>query len=163
MKSTVIQVGDKQVVALGNTALLDKQKIGLFCSRKCPAVKILEAYDKFKKWAADTEITIVSGFHSPVEKECLKLLLAGKANIILCPARELAHMRILKEWQPAVAEGRMLIISFFKEKRADKQTTFQRNEFVTQSADELYVPYVSPESELNRIIDRAEGEHLFSG
>ena len=152
MKPTAIQCGDKQVTALGNIALLDKQKIGLFCSRKCPAVKILEAYDKFKKWAADPEITIISGFHSPVEKECFKLLLAGKSNIIICPARELNHMRILKEWQFTLEEGRMLIISPFKEKRADKQTTFQRNQLVAQLADELYVPYISVDSDLNRII-----------
>ena len=154
MKSSTIQCEDKQIAALGNTALLKKTKIGLFCSRKCPAIKILEAYDKFKKWAADPEATIISGFHSPVEKECFKLLLAGKANIILCPARELDHMRILKEWQLALDDGRMLIISPFKEKRADKQTTFERNQLVAQLADELYVPYISPESDLNRIIGR---------
>ena len=152
MKPTSIQCGDKQVAAIGNTALLNKTKIGLFCSRKCPAIKILEAYDKFKKWAADPEIIIISGFHSPVEKECLKLLLAGKANIIICPARELDHMRILKEWQSALDDGRMLIISPFKEKRADKQTTFQRNQLVAQLADELYMPYISQDSDLNRII-----------
>ncbi len=152
MKPEAIQWQERSVAALGNTALLDRNKIGLFCSRKCPAVKILEAYDQFKKWAADPEATIISGFHSPVEKECFKLLLAGKANIILCPARELEHLRISKEWRPALEEGRMLVISSLKEKRADKQTTFQRNELVSKLADELYVPYVSPDSDLNRIL-----------
>lgn len=161
MNPTSIQCGNKQVAALGNTALLDKHKIGLFCSRKCPAGKILEAYDKFKEWAADSEITIVSGFHSPVEKECLKLLLTGKATIIICPARELDHMRILKEWRAAIDDGRMLIISPLKEKRADQQTTFQRNKFVFQLADELYIPYVSQDSDLHRII--GESSHELSG
>lgn len=152
MKPESIQWKERSIFALGNTALLDRNKIGLFCSRKCPAVKILEAYDQFKVWAADPEATIISGFHSPVEKECFKLLLAGKANIILCPARELEHLRISKEWRPALEEGRMLIISPFKEKRADLKTTAQRNELVVQLANELYVPYVSPESDLNNII-----------
>ncbi|MDA3926466.1 MAG: hypothetical protein PF904_17385 [Kiritimatiellae bacterium] len=132
MKPTSIQCGDKQVAAIGNTALLDKYKTGLFCSRKCPAVKILEAYDQFKRWAADSEITVISGFHSPVEKECFKLLLTGKANIILSPARELEHMRILKERESVIDEGRMLIISPFKEKRrrtgvVAKDSTFEVN------------------------------------
>jgi len=61
-------------------------------------------------------------------------------------------MRILKEWQSALEEGRMLIISPFKEKRSDVKTTFQRNQLVDQLTDELYVPYVSPDSDLNRII-----------
>ena len=152
MSLSEITYKDHSFVGIGNTALLDRQKIGLFCSRKCPAGKILEAYDQFKEWARNPESTVISGFHSPVEKECLKLLLAGKANIILCPARELEHMRVLKEWQHAICYDRMLIISPFKEKRADKQSTFQRNELVAQLADELYVPYVSPDSDLNRIL-----------
>ncbi|MFO7937987.1 MAG: hypothetical protein R6V06_10350 [Kiritimatiellia bacterium] len=154
MKTESIQYNDRPCAAIGRTALLNRHKIALFCSRKCPAGKIMEAYDQFKVWSTDLQVTIISGFHSPVEKECFKLLLAGKANIILCPAREIEHLRILKEWQLAIYYGRMLIISPFKEKRADKQSTFQRNELVAQLADELYVPYVSPDSDLNRIIDK---------
>ena len=152
MKPESIQCNDESVVALGNTALLNRHKIAHFCSRKCPAGKILESYNQFKKWAASPEITIISGFHSPIEKECFKLLLTGKANIILCPARELAHLRILQEWKPALDEGRMLIISPFKERRADIKATMQRNELVVHLADELYVPYVSPESGLNKVL-----------
>jgi len=81
-------------------------------------------------------------------------LLAGKANIILCPARELEHLRISKEWRSALEAERMLIISPFKERRSDLKTTFQRNELVVQLANELYVPYVSPESDLNKILPR---------
>ena len=152
MKPESIQCNNESVAAIGNTALLNRHKIALFCSRKCPAGKIMEAYDQFKKWAKNPEITIISGFHSPIEKECFKLLLAGKANIILCPAREIEHMRILQEWRPALDEGRMLIISPFKDRRADLKTTAQRNELVVQLADELYVPYVSLESGLNKIL-----------
>jgi len=69
---------------IGDKSLLDRRKQGLLCSRRCPAATILEAHDRFKLWAKDDSIAVISGFHSPVEKECLHLLLSGKAGIILC-------------------------------------------------------------------------------
>ena len=66
-----IQANGQSFAAIGNADLLKRHKEGLLCSRKCPADKILEAYDRFKTWASDPKITVVSGFHSSVEKECL--------------------------------------------------------------------------------------------
>lgn len=135
---------------IGNEGLLNQNKIGLLCSRKCPADKILEAYDLFKVWAANPEQTVVSGFHSPVEKECLRLLLKGQANIIICPAREIKHMRIPKDWKPALDGGRMLILSTFNEKRASARTVERRNRLVADLADNLFVPYATPGGTLGR-------------
>jgi len=139
-----IQHNDQSVAAIGNVDLLNRPKTGLLCSRKCPADRILEAYDQFKEWAASPEITVISSFHSPVEKECLRLLLKGKANIILCPAREIEHMRIPKDWTPALESNRMLILSPFTEKRADRHTAQERNKLVSKLADTLYVPFSTP-------------------
>jgi len=146
-----IQYNDQPVAAIGNAELLSRQKTGLLCSRKCPADKILEAYDRFKEWAANPAITVVSGFHSPVEKECLRQLLNGKANIILCPAREIEHLQISNAWKPALEENRMLILSPFKEKRADARTIDRRNQLVADLADSLYVPYATPTGNLCRL------------
>ena len=61
----------------------------------------------------DTDTTIIGGFQSPMEKECLDLLLRGTASVVICPARGLNRMRTPKSWQNPLAEGRMLILSFF--------------------------------------------------
>ena len=61
-----IQLNDQAFLAIGNADLLDHHNTGLLCSRKCPADRILEAYDQFKEWAANPETTIISSFHSPV-------------------------------------------------------------------------------------------------
>ncbi len=146
-----IKLNDQAFSAIGNVCLLDRHLAGLLCSRKCPADKILEAYDRFKEWAANPETTIISSFHSPVEKECLRLLLKGKANIIFCPAREIEHMQISKDWENALDEDRMLILSPFKEKRPDARTIDRRNQLVADLAEELYIPYASPAGNLGRI------------
>jgi len=139
-----MRVADYNLETVGNTSLLKYHKAGLFCSRKCPADKILEAYDRFKEWASNPEMTVISGFHSPVEKECLRLLLKGKASIILCPAREIGHLRLSKDWESTLDEGRMLILSPFTEKRADTRTIARRNQLVADLADDLYIPYTTP-------------------
>jgi predicted Rossmann fold nucleotide-binding protein DprA/Smf involved in DNA uptake len=141
---------EQQVSIIGNVHLVNKRKQGLLCSRKCPADKILEAFDLFKLWAANPETTIVSGFHSPVEKECLRLLLKGKANIILSPARQIETMQLSKDWKTAPDEGRMLILSPFIEKRADARTIDRRNHFVADLSDTLYIPYATPGGNLEQ-------------
>ncbi len=146
-----IKLNDQAFSAIGNVCLLDCHLAGLLCSRKCPADKILEAYDQFKEWAANPETSIISSFHSPVEKESLRLLLKGKASIVFCPAREIEHMQISKDWENALDEDRMLILSPFKEKRPDARTIDRRNQLVADLAEELYIPYASPAGNLGRI------------
>ncbi len=126
---------------LGEKSLLDRRKQGLLCSRRCPAATILEAHDRFKLWAKDDSIAVISGFHSPVEKECLHLLLSGKAGIILCPAREIEHLRLRSEWKPAMDAGRMLILSPFTNRQPEAPTCDRRNRLVADLADNLYIPY----------------------
>ncbi len=150
-----IQLFDQKVAYVGNADLLENKKTGLLCSRKCPADKILEAYDQFKEWAANPETTVISSFHSPVEKECLRLLLKGKANIILCPAREIEHLQIPKDWNPAIESNRMLILSPFIEKRADRHIAQERNKLVLQLADILYVPFSTPGGALEELVGEA--------
>jgi hypothetical protein len=91
--------------AIGNQALLTMPKTALFCSTRCPGRVILPTYDQAAKWR-DAGRCVISGFHSPVEKECLQILLRGDAPVILCPARGMLE-RLPAQWAIAVAGGRM--------------------------------------------------------
>lgn len=130
-----IQYNGQTFSAIGNVELLQRHKLGLLCSRKCPADKILEAYEQFKSWAKNPQITVLSGFHSPLEKECLHLFLKGKANSIICPARSIERMRIPTDWLLALKNNRILILSSFSCKRADRQTSLERNNLIQKIAD----------------------------
>ena len=59
-----------------------------FCSARCPGEAILRAYDQAAHWR-DTGRAVIGGFHSPMEKECLRILLRGPQPVIVCPARGL--------------------------------------------------------------------------
>lgn len=55
----------------------------VFCSARAPGDAILRAHDAARRMC-DEGVTVISGFHSPIENECLRILLRGKQLIIIC-------------------------------------------------------------------------------
>jgi hypothetical protein len=98
--------------------------------------------------------TVISGFHSPIEKECLTILLRGEQPIIICPGRAIETMRIPAECRRAFDAGRILFLSPFAEQpgRVTKESAFRRNEVVAALADEAYVAHVEPGSHTEAIV-----------
>lgn len=134
----------EHIHAVGNPDLLAVPKTALDRSARCPGSVILPAYDQAAKWR-DAGRCVISGFHSPVEKECLRILLRGSQPIIICPARALPK-RIPPEWRKPLANGRLLILSFFPqtETRITADLAARRNELVAALADEVYIAHATP-------------------
>jgi len=136
------------ISALGNLDLLDKpQKLALFCSVKCTGNLILKLYD-FARELREKGVTVVGGFHSPMEKECLALLLRGSQPIIICPARSLETFRLPAAWRAPLESKRLLLLSPFTEKhsRATARLAQARNELVAALADMVLIAYAQPGS-----------------
>ena len=138
----------------GNLDLLALPKTALFCSARCPGNAILTAYDQAAKWR-DAGRCIVSGFHSPVEKECLKILLRGSQPIIICPARSLPKLVPL-DWKKPLADGRLLILSCFNDgaSRVTTELAARRNEFVAALADEVWFAHITPGGQMAQLGER---------
>lgn len=128
---------------LGNPHLLHLPKTGLFASTKCPGHVILPTYDQAASWR-DERRCIISGFHSPIEKECLSILLRGASPVIVCPARNLPS-RLPPEWRSPIDEGRMLVLSPFaaNESRPTADLATRRNEYVASLADEVWIAHAT--------------------
>lgn len=142
------------LTALGNLDLLALPKTALFCSARCPGKVILTTYDQVAQWR-DAGRCVISGFHSPVEKECLQILLRGDASVILCPARGMLE-RLLAQWAIAVASGRMLILSCFPQsaRRVTAELAARRNEFIAALADEVFIAHATPGGHLDQLARR---------
>jgi len=141
----------KTLTALGNFDILQRKKLALFCSVKCPGALILQTYD-LARALRDAGVAVIGSFHSPMEKECLTLLLRGTQPVIVCPARSIERMRTSDEWKAALAEGRLLILSPFGEKfrRITTPLAQKRNEFVAALADAVFVVHAAPGSKTER-------------
>lgn len=143
-----------EIYALGNLDLLALPKTALFCSARCPGKVILTAYDQAAKWR-DEGRCVIGGFHSPVEKECLRILLRGDTPVILCPARGLLQ-RLPAQQAIAVAGGRMLFLSCFPSEvtRVTAALATRRNEFVAALADEVWFAHIAPGGLSDRLARR---------
>jgi len=134
------------LAALGNLDALQTKPLALFCSRKCPGDLILQTYDLAQHWR-DQGVTVIGGFHSPMERECLRILLRSPHPVIICPARGLPR-RIEPEFKRPLTEGRLLLLSAFPDtvKRATEQTAHQRNRVVAALAERIFIAYAEPNS-----------------
>lgn len=140
--------------------------MALFCSASCPGDAILAAYDLARR-LRDEGVTVISGFHSLVEKEFLHILLRGSQPIIICPARSLKGMRIPKEWRPPLEEGRLLVLSCFESapRRPTVESARKRNELVAALADEAIIVHATPGGEVERVVNLLDnwGVHRVEG
>lgn len=129
-----------EVTVLGDRRLLDGRKLAFFCSRKCPPPLIVRLFD-LAVWLRERRVTVVSGFHSPIEQDILDILLRGSQPVIICPARGLETMRVPSKWKRPIDEGRLLVISRFgpDEKRMSRRRAILRNRFAAALADEVLV------------------------
>lgn len=137
--------GPAQLFVLGNLDLLALPKTALFCSARCPGDAILRTYDQAARWH-DAGRCVISGFHSPIEKECLRILLRGTPPVIICPARSLEKLRVPSAWRMLLNEGRILILSCFPppHHRATAELAARRNQFVAALAQEVWSAHIAP-------------------
>lgn len=147
--------------ALGNLELLVLSKTALFCSAHCPGSIILPTYDQAAKWR-DAGRCVISGFHSPVERECLQILLRGDCPVILCLARGMLE-RLPAQWAIATSGDRMLILSTFlaTETRITAELAARRNEIVASLADEVYIAHAMPGGHVEKLLPRLQQWGIF--
>ena len=98
-------------------------------------------------------VTLISGFQSPMEREFLHLLLRGTAAAVVCPARGLGAMRLPRDWNVAVAGGRLLLLSFFDDalRRPTAAVASRRNAYVAALGDSLLVAHAEPGGKTERL------------
>ena len=123
--------------SLGNTDLWERHLVAFFASRSVSP----EAESRCIAWAESvckTDSVVISGFHSPLEKRVLNLLLEQKHPVILFLGRAL-YKRIPAEYQEAIEEGRMLMVSVRNNCRHSNGSAETRNWNVARFADEIFM------------------------
>ena len=128
---------------MGNPALWNAEKTGVLCSRNAPPVAHIPEAEVY-----------LGGFHSPPEQKILEELLKRRAKIILCPAWGLENVRA--EFITPLEDNRMLILEMCMGDTHVAPATLaaaeERNRFVIQNADKLWIPYVSKGGMLDRLL-----------
>lgn len=142
-----IDIANRKVVAVGANGHLSRNKLGLLCSRQCAADVILKTYD-FARLVRNLGLAVVGGFQSPIEKDCLPILLRGSTPLIIVQAHRISTKHLPATWQKAIDAGRLLLLSPFgeKQKRATTELAVERNRLVATISDEILIPHAAPAS-----------------
>ena len=84
-------------------------------------------------------------FQTPMERECLRLLLRGTQPVVICPARSTENMRIPTDWRPGLEKGRLLVMSPFAphQRRPTEKATGQRNNLVVSLATQAFIAHAA--------------------
>ena len=123
---------------LGNKDLLKKRKVGFLASRKISTLSVLPTLDWAMQVSKQEDIAVVSGFHSRLEKDVLKILLQGKCGIVVVLARGM-YRKIPQLYEEAMQANRILFISYEKDTitRVSEVSAHKRNRFVMELSDEM--------------------------
>jgi predicted Rossmann fold nucleotide-binding protein DprA/Smf involved in DNA uptake len=140
----------------GNKSILEAHKTAFLCSRKCPSEVVIKSLD----WAVEKKNTgqcVISGFHSRIEKDVFNILLKGTQPIILVLARGIKTYWP-EEIKTAVQQDRLLVISPFEKSitRTTQETANIRNKYMFQIADKVYIPYYTPNGNLDKLIKKID-------
>ncbi len=105
-----IEVKGQVLKVIGHASILGKKMTGLLCSQNCPGELILKGFDTVKE-IREKQMTVISGFHSPIEKEAFRILQRGTQPIVLCLARNIETYQIPRAFKPLITNGSLLIIA----------------------------------------------------
>jgi predicted Rossmann fold nucleotide-binding protein DprA/Smf involved in DNA uptake len=145
---------------IGDTGILKRPLLGLFCSTACPDDAATAAHALVRA-LGEAAVPVISGFHSPLEKQCLNLLLLGRGPIVVCPARSIARMRIPPAWRPDVERGRLVIASAIggQARRATTLLAAKRNALVATLATEILVIHAAAGGRIDALCRTLLAEH----
>lgn len=124
----------------GNKELLNRDLVAFFASRNSPP----EALDLSSSWAhkiARTNKIVISGFHSPIERAVLDILLSEGCSVIVTLGRSL-YRKIPSHLQAAYHDNRVLFISFRGYSRHSFSSSQLRNWATADLATEVvFAPF----------------------
>jgi predicted Rossmann fold nucleotide-binding protein DprA/Smf involved in DNA uptake len=148
----------EQIVCIGDPALLTLPLLGIFGSVRLPASLILQAHDMAQS-LRKKQTPVISGFHSPVEKEVLSVLLQGAGPIVICLARGLEGMRVPSEYRKPLEDGRLTLISSFSHtiRRAQAKISYERNRLVAALAERILVLHAESGGRLESLCQELVG------
>jgi REP element-mobilizing transposase RayT len=131
---------------MGNPSLWNLPTLGICCSRNAPKPKSIPNARVY-----------VSGFHSPMEKEIFARLLELKKPMIWCPAWGLGGVGagLVPPVLDALENNRMLILEM-RNCEGDLAAAEERNRFVLETADRLWLPHVTPGGMLDRLMQKMD-------
>ena len=138
---------------LGSCDLLKKSIIGFFSSRTTAPLSVIPTLDWAHEVARKSDVAVMSGFQSPMEREVLEILLGGKCGIIVALNRSI-YRKVPSRYADAFANDRLLFVSLIPGDVVMPSTAqaAQRNKYIAETATLIVFSSVTESSSLYPLI-----------
>lgn len=140
---------------------LDSAPIAFFCSRSCPGDIILKAQDWANARGAESA-PVIGGFHTPVERDVLRILLRGDAPVIIVLARAVQGYRASTAIKAAIGAGVARIASPFPptNTRITAATAEARNRHILTLCQRVLIAQPAPGGKTEVLANEAASRGL---
>ena len=125
----------------GEPALLTRKLLGIISARQIDSDLALKSSQLLKQLASLQETSFIGGWHSPLEKEALRILLVSRAPIVFCVPKSLNRYIPSVEITDRLNQRQALLLTHCsaKAKRISRDASLRRNQLVVGLAEALLV------------------------
>ena len=139
---------------IGEQTLVGRSLTAFFASRKCPGSAIRATMD----WAVEQarkKTPLIGGFHSPLERSVLKIVLAAKSPVVIVLARGLDNARLPRPWHTALNDGHASVVTMTTaSQRLSEPIAGQRNHWIASHASRIVLGHVDPSGLLAGLVEK---------
>ena len=146
----------KRIGGIGNAELLQGKLVGILSSRTLAAGILLKAKYVLQEFLAlGPNVRFAGGWQSPMERECLELLLTRRANVVYCLPYHIQGFKPSGPLADALEAERLLVLSRDSQKRPSRASNERRNRLVWALSDALLVLHAPGRSGTSRMASEA--------
>ncbi len=127
----LFNLSPRRLWSVGDSFILDGKLLGIISARKTEPDLALKTFELMRQLPS-LEATFISGWHSPLEDETLRIILRQPSRIIFCLAKSLNKFIPSAEIADLVSNGRGLLLTHSspKAKRISRDASLRRNQLV---------------------------------
>jgi predicted Rossmann fold nucleotide-binding protein DprA/Smf involved in DNA uptake len=125
----------------GDLTILNHTLLGIISARQVDSDLASECSQLLKQLVFLKDVSFVGGWHSPLEEEALRVLIAQEASIVFCVSKSLDRFVPSIELGSRVSEGQALLLTHCspKAKRITRDASIRCNQLVVELAKALLV------------------------
>jgi predicted Rossmann fold nucleotide-binding protein DprA/Smf involved in DNA uptake len=126
---------------VGDAALLNCPLLGIVSARQVDSDLAAKTAPLLEQLASLKDLAFIGGWHSPMEKEVLQILLQQEAKIVLCIAKSLDRFIPSIAIETRITEGKGLILTHCgpNAKRITRNASLRRNELIAELTKALLI------------------------
>jgi predicted Rossmann fold nucleotide-binding protein DprA/Smf involved in DNA uptake len=125
----------------GEQRLLNGSLLGIISAREVDSDLAAKSAELLQELTSLKNVSFISGWHSPLEKEALRFLSGNSAQIIFCVAKSLQSFVPPAEVENRIRQGQALLLTHCSPKanRISREASLRRNQLVMALARTLLV------------------------